>query len=135
MAKLVLKNCHVTVGSDISGDGADVSLDVEVDVQDATTFSASGWRSFLPGLKGWSGSVTVMQDFAASDVDSILWALMGTTATFTFRPDATGVGAGNPNYTGTVIIESYSPVGQGVGDVAQGSVSFRGTDALSRATS
>lgn len=134
MAKLTLTNAHITLGSDISGEGSEVSLDVNVDTPDATAFSTGGWRSHLAGLKQWSGSVTVRQDFAASDVDSIVWALLGSTATFAFRPTTSAVGASNPSYGGTVIIQSYQPIGQSVGDVAEGSISFIGSGALTRST-
>lgn len=134
MAKLTLTNAHITIGSDISGDGASVSLDVNVDTPESTSFSTGGWKEHLAGLKGWSGSVTVRQDFAASGVDSILWALLGSTATLAFRPTTSAVGASNPSYGGTILIQGYQPVGQGVGDVAEGSVSFVGVGAITRST-
>lgn len=134
MAKLTLTDAHVTVGSDISSDGSTVSLDVNVDTPDATSFSTGGWMEHLAGLKSWSGSVTVRQDFAGSAVDSVLWALVGSSTTFAFRPTSSAVGASNPSYGGTIIIQSYQPIGQSVGDVAEGSISFIGTGAITRST-
>lgn len=135
MAKLVLTDAYVEVGSDISSDSAEISLDVAADAPESTTFSTGGWRTYLPGLKGWSGSVTIMNDFASSAVDSVVWALIGATASFAFRSDSAAVGASNPSYQGTIIVTGYSPIGQSVGEVAGGTVTFQGTSTLSRATS
>lgn len=135
MAKVVLTDAHVTIGTGISSSAAEISIDAQVDTPDATTFSTGGWREFLPGLKQWSGSCTIMNDFASSAVDSDIWGFLGTTATFAFRPDSAAVGAGNPSYGGTVIITNYSPIGQSVGEVAGGTISFIGTGALTRSTS
>ena len=135
MAKIVLTDAYVEIGATLAGNAAEVSIDVGVDAPEATTFSTGGWRSYLPGLKQWSGSVSVMNDFAASAVDSDIWALLGSTASFAFRSDSASVGASNPSYEGTIIITGFSPVGQSVGEVASASISFQGTSTLSRATS
>ena len=38
------------------------SLDVVADALDATDFTSAGWREFIAGLKGWTGSIELFVD-------------------------------------------------------------------------
>ena len=68
--------------------------------------------------------------------DATLYALWEGRGSFVVivRPDKSdGVGATNPNYTGTGVCENYSPFGQGVGELAEAVFTVRCAAALSRA--
>ena len=41
---------------------------------------------------------------------------------------------GNPQYSGSCILESYPPLGNSVGELATGSISLQGNGPLARAT-
>jgi len=46
------------------------SLDLVGDTHDVTDFTSTGWREFVAGLKGWSGTVELYIDGAYSPVPS-----------------------------------------------------------------
>ena len=88
-----------------------------------------------PGLKDWSISIDFNQDFGAGQLDSILWPLLGTKLAFLVRPDSAAVSTSNPEWTGMAILTGYPPLGNSVGDLADGSLSLEGAGELARATS
>jgi hypothetical protein len=51
------------------------------------------------------------------------------------RGDSGSISSTNPSYEGTGLIQSYSPFGNSVGDLATASVSVEPAGTLSRATS
>jgi len=137
MAKFVLTDASATIGgTDLSDHIESITVNVDVDVPDATTMSSSGWREFLGGLKGWNVDIGWTQDFAASNVDATIWAALGTSAAFVGKPVSGSVTATNPSLSGNVIVGgSYAPISGSVGDVTKTSTSWQGTGALTRATS
>lgn len=135
MATFVLTDAVITVdGTDLSDHGNQVSISYEAEAQDDTVFG-DDTRSNAGGLKNWSMDVTFLQDFAASEVDATLFPLVGTTVTVAVRATSSAIGATNPSYTGTGLIQSYSPFGNSVGDQASASLSVACAGTLSRATS
>ena len=58
--------------------------------------------SRLPGLKNWTAEIVFRHDFAASEVDVILFPLVGAAAfAVQFQSNATlAVSATNPKFTG-----------------------------------
>lgn len=122
-------------GTDLSDHVKEVSLTYEAETLDDTAMGDTT-RKMKGGLLNWSADITFKQDHASSNVDATLFPLVGTTATMIIRPDnSDGVGATNPNYTGTALIKSYPPFGGGVGDLATTRLSLVSAGALSRATS
>lgn len=136
MAKMVLTDAYVSIdGNDVSDHVKQVSINYSADIQDSTAMG-DGSHTRMGGLKDWSLNVDFYQDYAASNLDSILFPLVGTNFTVIVRPvESTVVGTGNPNYTGTAILESYNPINGSVGDIATTSVTIPGSGTLSRATS
>lgn len=135
MATFVLTDAVITIdGTDLSDHGNQVSVSYEAETQDDTAFG-DDTRSNSGGLKNWSMDITFLQDFAASEVDATLFPLVGTTVTVAVRSTSSAVGSTNPSYTGTALIQSYSPFGNSVGDQATASVSCVAAGTLSRATS
>ncbi len=105
------------------------SLDIEQDTPEDTNFcdwqtwpEYEGWRTFLPGLRGWSGSV---DQYADEDISSVVIPGNGPfTAYFYIKHDAdsdTYVG-----FSGEILITSLSSE-TGVEDVASLGFDFQGT--------
>lgn len=136
MGKFVLTDAYVSIdGNDMSDHVASVTVNYSAEMQDDTAMG-DGTHKRIGGLKDWSVDIEFHQDFASSNVDAILFPLVGSTFTIIVRPVKTGgVGSTNPNYTGTAILESYKPLGGSVGDLAKASVTIPGSGTLSRATS
>ena len=136
MGKLVLTDAFLSInGVDLSNDVQSVTLNYEAEEQDSTTMG-DDTREMLGGLKNWSMDVSFAQDFAASQVDVTLFSIVGSQVAIILRTDnAAGVGVTNPNYTGTGLISSYSPIGNSVGDLAVAPVTIKAAGTLTRATS
>lgn len=135
MAKQVLLQSFISVGgTDLSTYCSKIELSVEVEEKDATTFGSGGWHENLGGIKSGSLALTFKQDVAASAIDSILWPLLGTVQTFEVRLSNAVVGTSNPKYTGSVLVRQSNPIAGSVGDVAEMSVTWPTTGAITRAT-
>jgi len=135
MATLVLTDAYVSINSvDLSDHVKSVSIDYSAEMLDDTAMGDTT-KSNKGGLKDWGMKIDFHQDYAASKVDATMFPLVGSTFTVIVRPVNTGgVSATNPNYTATGILESYNPVGGGVGELAGASISIKPAGALSRAT-
>lgn len=132
MGTVVLTNAYITInGSDLSDDGNQVEINYAADAVEETAFS-DDTHIFKGGLKNWDMSMTFNQDFADNALDEILFALVGTQVAIAVRPDSGGITTSNPEYQGTGLIESYSPFGNGVGELAQASVKIRCAGTLVR---
>ena len=134
MAKFVATDYKVTInGTNLSTSLASVELPVEIDEQETTAFG-SEWRTRIAGLKSGSITLEFHQDFASGALDSILWPLLGTNATVVVVPTSGTVTSSNPSYTGTFLVNQYTPYASTVGDLATVSVSWPLSGALTRAT-
>lgn len=136
MATIILDDAFFSAtGNDLSDHVKSVAINYSAEMHDDTAMGDTT-RSKKGGLKDWSMDVTFHQDYAASQVDAVFFPLVGTTFSVTARPDnSDGVGATNPNYTGTGILESYTPLTGSVGDLMEATISIQSAGALSRATS
>lgn len=136
MAPTVLTDVFVEIdGNDVSDHITGVQSRYLAELLDDTVMG-DDTRSRIGGLKDWSFTLNSLNDWAASELDSILFPLVGTTFTITVRKDKTaGVGATNPNFTGTCILEGYSPVQGGVGELGTTDFTCQAAGTLSRATS
>jgi len=134
MATLIWVDASVTINSvDLSDHVRQVSITYEAEMQDETAMGLDT-RKNKPGLLNWSVDVEFNQDFSASEVDATLFDLVGAAAfTIAIKPTSSGVGPTNPNYTGSVVLESYGPVDGQVGDLAVTRATFRSAGSLSRA--
>lgn len=111
-----------------------ITLDVEVEDLDATTFGGSGWKALLGGLKSGTVSVDLNQDFAASQVDATLWPLLGTLFTVKIRPTSGSISATNPEFSGSCLLTKYSPLDGSVGDLAGTTIDIPTSGVWARAT-
>ncbi len=128
MAKLVLRDCVITVdGTDFSSHVSSVTINLAKDEIDTTNFGGDG-RERAHGLKDDSFELTFQQDFAANEVDSVLYPLWDDEEEFTVtvRPRV-GTGspaADNPQYSATCILLEYTPLAGDVGDLSTTDVTF-----------
>tara|TARA_R100000388_G_C7223772_1_gene150558 strand:- start:826 stop:1233 length:408 start_codon:yes stop_codon:yes gene_type:complete len=135
LAKFVLTDASVTLNSvDLSDHVSSVTLEITAD-EIVTTAMGDTFQSRTGGLKDGTLSIEFQQDFASSEVDATLFPLLGTTTAFLVKPTSGSVSATNPSYAGNVLINSHSPVANGVGELATMSVSFPTSGTITRATS
>lgn len=135
MAAFAMTDCYIALnGTDRSSTIKSLSLNVDVNELDTTNFASAGWMVPIGGLKSGQVGLTFNQDVAASAIDSIMWPLLGTTVTFEVRGTNAAVGTSNPKYTGSVFVKEWKPLDGSVGDLAEVSVTFPTSNAVTRAT-
>ena len=129
MAISIITNVAVVVNSVTLTDHVkSVTLSYEAEMQD-TTHMGQTTRVSLAGLKNWSVTLEMEQDYAGGSVDATLFALVGAAA-FTISLTPTG---GSPAYSGNVVLESYNPLAGSIGELAMVSASFKCAGVLGRA--
>ena len=134
MAHFVFTDARVEINSVVLSDHVEsVSLEYKAELQDDTNMGDTT-RQRLGGLKDWTTSINFRQDFAASEVDATLFPLVGVATVIKIRTTSAAIGATNPEYVGTGILESYRPVGDTVGNVAAAPVTFQAAGDLARNT-
>lgn len=111
-----------------------VTVNVSADELDDTAMGDT-FRSRIGGLKDWNVSLEFNSDFAAAAVDATLFPLLATVTTAKFRPTSAAIAATNPEYSGSLLVSQYSPMGNSVGDLATVNVQWPGAGTCSRATS
>jgi hypothetical protein len=136
MVAMVLTQQYFSLsGTDLKSYVKKAELTTDVEEQDVTTMASLGWKEVIGGLKSGSVALEFIQSFTAAELDAILWPLFGTVVAFETRPTQSAVGAGNPKYTGNLLVKSHNPITGGVGDTATMSVTFPTSGAVTRATS
>lgn len=142
MAIMVLKNVELWLDDSTSAFTSNivksVTINYEADMQETTAYSTSTGvkgKTYKAGLTNFTVDVDLNQDYAASMVDATLFPLIGSSS-FTMRVavSCTGVDAANPQYTGCVFLNSYTPITGAVGDVAGCTISLQGSGVLTRNT-
>lgn len=133
MASYVFTDASVTInGVDLSGKCRKVTLKIKADDKDNTAFGTAGYRSSLGGLKDTDCAVEFNQDFAAAQVDATLWPLIGTVTTVTVKATSAANSVTNPQYSQSMLLKEYDPIGGAVGDVGDGIATFVGAGTLTR---
>jgi hypothetical protein len=135
MAKIVLTNAVVKInGTDFSTNVNQVELALTADEIDTTSFGATGWRTVTGGLKSGSVTLSLHNDYASGAIDSVLYGLFNTSATFVVLPNGTVAGTSNPGYTFQALVNNIQPVSGAVGDLAVQSLTFPINGEVTRAT-
>ena len=133
MGVYALTSQYTSINSvDYSGDLKSSTLVVDAAQLDTTDFASGGWVEYIGGLKSGTLALEFQDDVADSVLDDEWWALLGTVVAFEVRPTSASVGAGNPKYTGNVLITTHS-IGGSVGDLAMKSVTVPTSGAITRA--
>ncbi|XUL94308.1 hypothetical protein ACQ86D_33835 [Streptomyces galilaeus] len=109
-------------------------LSVEVEEKDVTNYASLGWKEVIGGLKSGELGCDFLNDFAAAQLDAIMWPLLGTVVPFEVRADQGARSTSNPAYTGSILINGWNPITGSVGDEASVSISFPTSGAVARAT-
>jgi hypothetical protein len=135
MAVLALTDAKVVLNSvNLSDHVTKVTLKTSADDLETTAMGAT-YRARIGGLKDGELGLEFNQDFAAANVDATLFAALGTVVAFTAKATSSANSATNPEYQGSVLVNDYSPLDNGVGELAKVSVSFPTTGTITRATS
>ena len=125
MAKLVLTNVVVTIaGNTVSDHVASVTLTTDVAEVTTTAFGDTAVKR-VGGLKDNSVQFEFHQDFASSNLESIVYPLIGTVAAITVKPTSAVISSANPEYQFNALISSWSPIAGAVGDLATVSVTWQ----------
>ena len=135
MADIVATDLSVTIdGNDVSDHVTNVSFTYLGEAQENTAMG-DATRKRIGGLKDWNVTVEFNQDYAAGQVDALMFPLVGTTFTIIILPTSSAVGAGNPSFSGTSFMENYNPIQGSVGEVITTSISLLAAGTLTRSTS
>lgn len=136
MAKKVLLDAVLTIDSnDLTEWCAKVELTDEFEEKDVTTFTSGGAKEVLGGLESGSIGISFRNSHTAGELDDIMWALRRSVVGFTVRADAAVVSTGNPQYSGDILINQWSPIMGSVGDVNELDVTYPLSGVLVRSTS
>lgn len=124
-------------GDDISAYVKKVSLVLNGEEVDITTFSSAGNKTLLGGLKSAAVSIEFLNDFAASALDADLFGLFntGTVVTCKIRVGSGPISTSNPEYQMSVLISQITPIDVTPGSVSMQSVTWPVSGAITRATS
>jgi len=127
MAQIVLKDVTVSINAvDLSTRATNVVINYEKEAVEVTAFGDNN-RKFTDGLGNISATVTLQQDFAASNVEATIYPLVGTTTTVRFKPTSSAISSTNPEYIITgAYLASHTPINGGVGELGTTELTFQG---------
>ena len=132
MAGRVLRDVEVILDSVLLADVTAVNLNIDIIVTDASPFETE-WAVWASGkVKTWSMTVELNQDFDVGEIDDQLFPLLGDLVVAAVKPKSGPVSRSNPQYQGQVILLSYPPFSNAVGELATSLVVLRGTGELER---
>jgi predicted secreted protein len=120
------KGGKVKIGAVTVAEVTNWSIDIEADMLETTNFDTSGWKTYIAGLKGWSGSFEAEWKVSTDTTGqkALQDALLGGT-TVSLVLDVNGTN----NYAGSAFISTES-VSTPVDDVITVSFDYQGTAAL-----
>lgn len=124
---------NLTGPGNVHGYMSKIEVTAEVEEKDVTVFTSLGWKEVTGGLKSGNIACTFKNDYTDSALDDDLWAVFGTVIAYESRATQSSVGANNPKYSGNVLIKSLQPIMGSVGDVAEQSVTWPTSGAITRA--
>ena len=136
MAVFMQNSVTVTVNSvDLTDHITSVSGFNETCADLQTTAMGETNISRIGGLKDASVSLTFLNDFAASETYITLASLLGTAINVTITPATGSVTATNPKKTASCLVTELPFIDGSVGDLAEVSITWPVTGAITTATS
>ena len=125
MAVMLNSTVGVKINSvDISDHVSSATLSQIFDELEITSLGDASHK-FTKGLESSTLSLDFFNDFAASQVTPTLQAAYGTTVTAVLIPvKGTAVGAANPLYTVSILINNLTPINGDVASINSASISF-----------
>ena len=133
MAKIILTDVVVVLNTTntISDHVASVTLTTDV-AEVATTAFGDTAITRVGGLKDNSVQFEFHQDFAAANLESIVYPLIGTVVPIAIKPTSGAISTTNPEYQFNALISSWSPIAGAVGDLATVSVTWQISGAITK---
>lgn len=133
MAKIVLTDVVVMLNTtnNISDHIASVTLTTDVNEVTTTAFGDTAITR-VGGLKDNSVQLEIHQDFASSNIESVVYPLIGTVVPMSIKPTSGAIATTNPEYQFNVLIGSWSPISGAVGDLATVSVTWAISGAITK---
>ena len=129
----VLSDAFVQINAvDLSDHVESVAINYSAEIKEARVMGDDGVRR-LSGLKDWSMTFTMRQDYDASKVDATLQPLVGGSSfAVAVRASKTNaISATNPEYQGNGLIDGDLPVIAGdVGEVHDAAFTIVGADGV-----
>lgn len=123
--------------SDISAFVQSVGVETASAMNDGTTFGTGGFVANYAGLKSGTFTLSVINDYAASQLDAIIRTTLGglgATVYYDVKPTNAARGTSNPSYVGAVILSDWKPITTQVGNLSIISVSWQTTGAFATLT-
>jgi hypothetical protein len=133
MARLHGENVNYTLNTVAIEDELNgVDQEIAQDLAAVTAF-ADVAEEFVEGKYGWSHDLEGSADFAASQGDATIAAMLGAgEVAVDFSPTGNVAGANDPHYTGNVLLENYRISARVNGPVTY-RARVRGNGAITRA--
>ena len=135
MAVFLNNKVGVKVNSvDLSDHVTAVTLNRSFDELEVTAMGDTGHK-FVKGLEASSVTISFLNDTASANVLATLQAAWGTSVTVVLLQEkGTAVGATNPLYTMTCLINNTTDINGGVGDLGTQDVTWTVNGAVTVAT-
>ena len=135
MAVFLNNKVGVKVNSvDLSDHVTAVTINRSFDELEVTAMGDTGHK-FVKGLEASSITISFLNDTASSKVLATLQAAWGTNVTVVLLQDKdTAVGATNPLYTATCLINNTTDINGAVGDLGTQDVTWNVSGAIAVAT-
>ena len=119
---------------DLSDHVTAVTLNRAFDELEVTAMGDTGHK-FVKGLEASSVTISFLNDTVASNVLATLQAAWGTSVTCVLLQEkGTAVGATNPLYTFSILVNNTTDINGGVGDIGMQDVTFTINGAVAVAT-
>lgn len=134
---MILKDIDITVGgTDLSGYGRALTMQEGNVMQEAQAYG-DDWAWFERGLRTGGCTIQFWQGFGAGTPDTVISALLATTASVVIKPTSATVGTANPTFTFTAAFENYERFAGQIGDrgVCQVDLVLAANTGIVRATS
>jgi len=130
-----LSGASCTINSvDLSDQLTNAVLTYTAEALEATSLTDTA-RKYVAGLQNNEVTVTLMQSYAATETETTIYPLVGTTTTIVLKPGSGAASATNPSYTLTgTYLASHTPINSSVGELAMVELTFQG-GTLAKATS
>lgn len=112
--------CTLTTPSEIGAYITNIGQSVSVATLDVTTFGSGGFSAFVAGLKSGKIDLTILNDYAAAAIDTLI-GLNGTkipvfgTGFIEVKPTTAARSATNPAFIASIINNGWSTFNAGVG--------------------
>jgi len=136
MAVFLNNGVVLTVNTvDLSDRVTAITINRTFDELEVTAMGDSGHK-FVKGLEASSVTIDFLNDTASANVLATLQAAWGTTVTCVFLQDKlTAVGATNPLYTVSLLVNNTTDINGAVGDIGAQSITFTANSTVAVSTS